>query len=1387
MLGDEEKTNRVPRVKGPDDVCADTNPIEETGDRGDVRGPAPHVDETLPVAFGRYVVQRILGSGGFGHVLMAHDPELDRRVAIKIPVRKINREEIDRFLQEARRLARLRHPGIVTVYDVGVQDGRGYIVCDLLQGKTIRQWLNEYAPTWVEVCIVTARIADALAHAHSQGTVHRDVKPGNVIMTDNLQPVLLDFGLALTAFEESNELGRVAGTPRYMSPEQVQGRAHRVDGRTDIYSLGVMLYEMLCGRPPFNSKITQELLRQICEDPPQPPRQLVRGLPVELEAICLKALAKKQEARFTTADDFAAALREVIDMMSPPPGVTVQTHVRSEPRSDSNSSSRFSRSRRDAEKRQVTLLISNCELNAADGELDPEEHQDVIAQFHQLCERAIERYGGKILSSSGEELLVCFGFPVGYEDAARRAVLAALDIRDASQELRTNPAGDSPVTLSAWSAVHTGTVVVGESAEVGSDTVTLMGEARNLIARLEGTVDPGCVQMTGATHRLVRGFFECQPLGERRLRGIPHPVSVFQVLRPSKKTNRIDVAESTGFTPLVGRDPEVQLLMERWEQANEGMGQVVLLSGDAGLGKSRLAHVLKNHVRQQFPQSPILELRCSPYHLNSSFWPVSECIHRLLDLEEQTAAEEKLAALVEYLGDLGFEEPEDVALFAAVLQIPTSGEYAVPPLSPQRLKERTQELLLDWLRECAAVAPVLFIVEDLHWIDPSTLELVSEHLAQCGQDSILTLLTFRPEFEPPWRNFPYQTQVALNRLTRRQVAEMMCQKANVRHIPDAIVDQVADRTDGVPLFVEEFTRMVVESATAREIDGELEISGSFPTHEIPATLQDLLIARLDRLDAGKEVAQLAAACGREFSLQLLSYVADQDESATRYALEKLVQAELVFQRGRGKRSRYFFKHALIQDAAYGSILRKKRREIHLRIATALAERFPEVAESEPELLAHHFTEAALPERAIPYWLTAGRKAQDRWNHLEAIAHFQRGLAAIESLDQTVPRDELELQFQAPLGTSLVAAKGYAHPEAGAALQRARELAVATDNTLTLFFVTWGIWARHLLLDELDRCLEVGSELLELAKSTDEPGLEMEALDAPGTTAVHLGDFPMAKSHLERGIALYDKDRCQAFAKQTGQNAGVVEQVYLSIAIWALGYPDQARALVDSAVALADTLEDPFSLAHACNHGAWVHHFCRDADKTIALADRARQVSSEQAFAFWEACALVSRGAGLTLRGESRAAIEQVTQGLQAFQATGARLHLCYGYGILGEAHLQLGELDVAKDYLRRALAAADAANERYVEAELLRLMAVACHQSGDIDLAADFLDRAIQVARRQQAKSWELRAATALVRLLPERRAETKQILKSVYDWFTEGFDTQDLIDARNVLESGAD
>ena len=601
----------------------------------------------------------------------------------------------------------------------------------------------------------------------------------------------------------------------------------------------------------------------------------------------------------------------------------------------------------------MTVLVCGCDLFESEAyleDLDAEDQAEVLRAFQQACEQAVRRFDGTVVQCNEQGLLACFGYPVAYEDAARRAARAGLGLLEDLKALGERLRREHELELNPWVGIHTGPAVV----EAGEDAVSLVGEARNVAVRLEDVAEPGQVVCTEATHRLIRGQFDCTSLGHRKIKGVAQPVELFRVQGLGEDRNPIEAAEPAGLTPLTGRDHEISLLKDRWEQAQEGMGQVVLLVGEPGLGKSRLVYTLKEHVLGQMVEgevdAPVIEWRCSPHYQNTGLYPAIDFYERALGFGREEPPQARFDRLLHRLEQYDLARPETVPLWASLLSLPTPDRFPPLSLSPARQREETFRVMLEWLHTRAARRPVLFVVEDLHWVDASTLEFLGQFLAEGLHDRILTLLTFRPEFQTPWPAVAHQTSLALNRLTRRQVGDLMRKKAGGA-VPEAVIEQIYDRTGGVPLFVEEFTKMVQESGVLDQAGEGGARAEALPAHEIPATLQDLVMARLDRMEGDREVAQLAAVLGREFSYELLAAVAAVDEPTLQAELAKLVQAEILYPKGRPPRCTYIFKHALLEDALYNALVKGKRQQFHRRIAEVLEARFPQTVETQPELLA----------------------------------------------------------------------------------------------------------------------------------------------------------------------------------------------------------------------------------------------------------------------------------------------------------------------------------------------------------------------------------------------------------------------------------------------------
>ena len=1046
----------------------------------------------------------------------------------------------------------------------------------------------------------------------------------------------------------------------------------------------------------------------------------------------------------------------------------------------------------EAERRQLTVLF--CDLvdsTVLAGQLDPEDWRHVVREYQRVCTDVIQRYDGYIAQLLGDGLLVYLGYPHAHDDDAQRAVRAGLGMLVAMGDLNSRLQQAKGIQLGVRLGIHTGLVVVGEMGGAGRQERLALGETPNIAARIQGLAAPNTLVISDATYSLVQGYFACQDLGAQSLRGVTEAMRIYHVLSESGATSRLDVTQPRGLTPLVGRESEVTLLHERWDQAKAGHGHVVLLSAEGGLGKSRLVQTLKDHIVHE-PHTR-WECRSAEYYQNTALYPLTELWQRTLQWQHDETPDEKLAKLEHVLSQYRLLREESVPLFAPLLSLSLpESRYAPLNLSPQRQRQKTLETLVAILLELAKRQPVLFIVEDLHWTDPTTLEWLNLLIDQIPTTSILTVLTCRPHFQPTWHHHSYITEITLNHLSHAQVEQIVTGMTEGTTLPPEVLQQILAKTDGVPLFVEEITKAILESGQLTAIDGHYELVGSLSTFRIPTTLQDSLMARLDRLVTAKAVAQYAAVIGRQFSYGLLQAVSQLDEAMLQHELGTLVEAEIVYQRGLPPQTTYLFKHALIQDAAYQSLLKSTRQQYHQRIAQVLEAQFPETAETQPELLAHHYTEGGLIEQALPYWQRAGQRAIERSAHAEAIAHLTKGLQLLTTLPDTPERLQRELDLQTHLGPVLIATKGYAAPEVAQTYTRARELCQQMGETPQLFLVLSGLRHFYEVRAELQTARGLGEQLVTMAQKVQDPALLVQAHFALGETLWWLGEFAPARLLQEQGMAFYNPRQHRSQAFLYGQDPGMACRTYAAVALWRLGYPDQALTRMYEALTLAQALSHPFSLAWAFACVAWLHQFRREWPRTQEWAEEAIRLATEQGFPFMGAWGTFWRGWTLAAQGQEVEGIAHMRQGLAIHRATGAELARPYLLALLAEVYGHVGQTGEGLNIVGEALEAVNKTEEREYEAELYRLKGelslksqVQGRQSTIEAEAETYFHKAVNIARSQQAKSFELRTATSLARLWQQqgKRDEAQALLAPIYGWFTEGFDTTDLQEAKALLE----
>ena len=1035
----------------------------------------------------------------------------------------------------------------------------------------------------------------------------------------------------------------------------------------------------------------------------------------------------------------------------------------------------------DAERRQLTVLfcdlVGSTELSRR---LDPEDMAEVIRAYQDEITRHVAHYEGHVAKFMGDGVLAYFGWPRAHEDDAERAVRTALAVTEAVARLKTL-AGEPLVTRVG---IATGLVVVGNmTSESGTDKDAVIGETPNLAARLQSVAGPGSVVVSPETAHLLGQLFELESLGSYDLKGFPEPVRIWQVLGEGRAESRFDAMHGASLTPLVGREHEIAVLFDRWQAAIGGEGQVVLIASEAGVGKSRIIRALREQLGDSY--TPITHY-ASAHHTNSALYPVIRLLERAAGFERTDAPEMRLKKLESLLA-LGSQNlGEVVPLIAALLAIPTGARYAILDLNPRQQKQKTLEALVDQLQGLATRQPLLAIYEDAHWMDPTTLELLDMVVQHVPTLPILVVVSFRPEFVPPWTGYPHVVTLSLSRLTRRHGAAIVDKVTGGKSMPPEVLDQILMKTDGVPLFVEELTKTVMESGLLRDAGDHFELSGPLPLLAIPATLYDSLLARLDRLAPVKEVAQIGAVVGRVFSYDLLAKVSLQPEVQLRASLEELVHAELVFRRGTPPEATYSFKHALVQDAAYESLLKSRRHQLHARIAAVLEEYFPETIANEPEVLAHHLSQAGLHEKAVEYWRKAGEIAVRRSANVEAIAHFSKALESLQTQPDSRTRAEQELTLQVALAVPLIATKGYAGIEVERAYSRAQALCEELGKLDELFPILRGLWNNCLARGQLKRALDLADRISARAEGPLQRAL---AHRARGSTLFFLGRFAEALDETGQAIVIDDaleggdNERTHLFLY--GERPGIQSRLYAGWALWFLGFPDRAAAHFDTAIALAEKLAHPHTLAMAFCFAAGMRNNRRDFAAALKYADAAFRIATKHDLPLWLGESTVAKGYAEANLGAYAEGIAQLRLGISGLHRIGDWHHRSHWLGLLAAAYLQGGADCDAEAALDEALKVVAATQEHYYAPELERLRGELLTREGQFDEAAVCFQKALGAAADMGAKSLELRAGMSLARLWSGmgKCAAAYKPLISTYSWFIEGLDNPDLKDARALLD----
>ncbi|WP_437332072.1 TOMM system kinase/cyclase fusion protein [Sorangium sp. So ce394] len=1387
----------------------------------------------------RYEIVSALRESGFADVYKGRQLATGQMVAIKVmrPARGGKPADVARrcarFHQETRFCAQLHHPNIVRLIDAGQTDeGTLYTIFEFVPGKNLAEVLaEETALDPTEARHLMLQVLDALGCAHGQSVVHRDLKPSNIMIVSTgarRNALVLDFGIgALIAgamegvdakLTPSNE---ILCTPAYAAPEQLLGQP--VSVRSDLYAWGLVFLECLTGRPTITGRSLQEVLFRQASSEPIPIPAALLGHP--LGTLLRRATLKNVAERVATAsgllreleacgveglsrEDFVARARGLASAPEPDPGApdegrwgygaSATTPLDRPPRegrpepsdraaADTLPSPATPRPEDtpspadgelasgagclDAERRPLTVVC--CAFSTSGPGLkdtDVEEIDDLLGEQQDVCDEIARRHRGRFAGALGDQILLHFGYPSAQEDDARRAARAALEIAEDVRARSARLAAARGIALEVRIGLHTGLVVAGQPQRYTQH----LGTTPRIATRLSALAAPGTIAVSGDAFRLLRSRFTFEPIASRDLSGAERQSAIYRMGREIPRSTQDQDTAGRDTEPLIGRSQELELLLQRWSQVRQGIGQSILVTGGPGIGKSRLTWELVRRLRGD--SHSCLECRCTPDRRNSALHPLIELLERLIDPGRDDAPGRRLARLEALLSRRGFDLAETVPLFAALLSIPLDARYAAPQDPPPRQKERTLNALVSMLFDMAEERPVLFMVEDLHWADPTSLEWLGMLIVDVPSARLMMLLTARPEFSPPWSTSG-MLQIQLGRLDREHVEHMVARLAGGRSLPEPLLEQVVDRTDGVPLFVEELTRMVLESGALVDEGDHYTLSEPFSELAIPSTLRGLLMARLDRLGRAKETARIAAVLGREFSLEVLSAVTTLDGELVQEDLDRLMAADLIHRKRRLNNPTYMFKHVLIRDAAYESLSKRSRRRLHACVARAMEERFPELVAARPDLLAHHHAAAEQKQQAIAYAEIAAERALKRpanADDTEAIGHVTQALGWLSAIADDRERALAELRLNSLLVVALLDRLGYMPRELEAAVKRCEELIDAFGDSPMTAPTLWAMFWYHNFRSHRSEARALTERILGMATRSQDTRQRAASMVVLGNCLFFEGKLAEARPHLARGVELYDPaDR--EHVSLYGFDPKACGQYTLALLLYLMGCPAQAFAQGEAAVAWARELDHPNTLGMALLHLAGVYHYGRQREKVAALTDALMELTTSHHLWFKELC--------WALHSWAQRDLEKLRQDVEAIRHTGQTMGLPYWLSLVAEIEAERGQHEAAVERLAGCLRLAAELGEVYYVPELYRLKALSLRAlgGGAEQESERCFQQSIAIAREQGARAIELRSTLSICRMLArqDRRDEARALLRESSGWPAECADLPEFAEAR--------